>query len=212
MSVMSDTEIKEAIKNKELLIEDFQDNLLAPASYDLRVGRRALKSIKDGQPPILNLEVERILQIGTGEFVELLTYERLELSNAISARFGLRSYFTRKGLILFAGPQIDPTFRGNLVVSLFNTGPRTVILKYGEPFCSIEFSRLGVQSERKYEGSYQNQTDFPSENIEFIVGAKGVTLYEVVGVMRGLQSDTRWMKWLLGFILAALIALILKKP
>lgn len=205
MAVLSDHQIRKATSKRTLVIEPFSEQLLHPASYDLTVGSKALKSTK-ADNPVVNLEVERILTIGTGEFVEVLTKERLEMPLDLCARFGLRSYFTRKGLIMFGGPQIDPGFKGNLVVSMFNTGPRPIVLKYGEDFCTVEFSRLEEPSEKGYSGAYQGVADFPSDNIEFIVGAKGVTLYEVVDVMKGLKSDVKWMKYILALILAGILA------
>jgi len=206
MTVLSDRQIKE-LSQKKKLIEPFDESLVGPASYDLRVGQRVLKSVrKKEETPIVNLEMERILQIGTGEFVEVLTLEKVNLPENICGRMGVRSFFTRKGLVSFVGPQVDPGFKGNLIISLFNTGPRTIVMKYGEPFCTIEFSELSNPVEKPYSGSYQGQNDFPSENIEFIVGAKGITLYEVVDVMKGLRSDVKWLKILLLLILGALIA------
>ncbi len=209
--LLSDGEIKEVMRSGELKIEDFSENLLQPASYDLRVGRRGLKSVKEERSPVIDLEREGILQIGTAEFVELLVYEKLELGPNIAGHMGLRSYFTRKGLILFSGPQIDPGFHGYLNVSLFNTGPRPIVLKFRDPFCTVEFVRLGRSAEAPYSGPYQNQNDFPSDNIEFIIGAKGVTLYEVVEIMKNLRYDVKWLKWLLLAILAALIAALVSK-
>lgn len=206
MSVMSDKEILDALEKGELVISEFDKKLLQSASYDLRLGRRVLKSTTDGESPIVDLEKERVLQIGTGEFVEVITLEKLELPSNICGRIGIRSYFTRKGLIFFSGPQVDPGFKGHLVISLFNTGPRPIIMKYGEPFCTIEFCKTGKAVEKPYEGPYQNQTDFPTENIEFIMGAKGITLYEVSELMKKLSHDVKWMKYLLGFIFAALLS------
>ena len=166
-----------------------------------------MRSTKDGSP-VVDVEKERMIQIGTGEFVEVFTMEKFAFPSNMCGRMGLRSYFTRKGLILFSGPQIDPGFKGNLIVSLFNTGPRTIVLKYGEDFCTIEFTRLEENVEKPYSGSYQEQTDFPSENIEFIIGAKGVTLYEVVDVMKALRGDVKWMKWLMVAIFGGILAAI----
>jgi dCTP deaminase len=211
MTVLSDTQIKKYVK-EEKLIEPFDETLLGPATYDLRVGRRVLRSLKkEGESPLLNLEQERVLQIGTGEFVEIMTMEKVRLSKKLCGRMGIRSYFTRKGLVSFVGPQVDPGFEGSLVISLFNTGPRPIVVKYGEPFCTIEFHELSTPCEKPYSGPYQGQDDFPSDNIEFVVGAKGITLGEVVDVMRGLRSDMKWMKWLLALIFATLIGLLVTR-
>jgi len=206
MTVLPDHKIKELVKKSELL-KPFDERLLGPASYDMRVGRKVLKSSKERESsPIIDMEKEKILHIETGEFVEIMTLEKAQLPPNICGRIGIRSYFTRKGLIPFAGPQVDPGFRGHLIISVFNTGPRPIIMKYGEPFCTIEFHELSGQCEKPYSGEYQDQEDFPSDNIEFIIGAKGITLYEVVEVIRGLRSDVRWLKVLLLLILGAIIS------
>lgn len=93
MAVLSDAQIKKHIR-EEKLIEPFDEGLLGPASYDLRAGRRVLICLrKDGGSPILNLEQERVLQIGTGEFVEIMTMEKVPLPNNLCARMGIRSLF-----------------------------------------------------------------------------------------------------------------------
>lgn len=198
------------VSKKTLLITPYSERSLNPASYDLTVGGKALKSTREDNP-IVNLEQEKVLSVGTGEFVELLTRERVELPTDICGRFGLRSYYTRKGLQMFGGPQVDPGFKGNLIVSLFNSGPRPIVLKYGEDFCTIEFNRLEQPSEKPYSGLYQNTDDFPSENIEFVTGAKGVTLYEVVKLMKSLEGDVKWMKYLLLAIFAAIVGELLAR-
>ena len=99
MAVLPDQRIRELCKTEKPLITPFDPNLLSPASYDIRVGVRAIKSVSE-KNPLVNLEEERILQIGTGEFAEILTLEKLNLPRDVCGRFGLRSYFSRKGLIL----------------------------------------------------------------------------------------------------------------
>jgi deoxycytidine triphosphate deaminase len=68
---------------------------------------------------------------------------------------GIRSYFTRKGLVSFMGPQVDPDFEGVLVTSLFNIGPKPIVMKYGGPFCTIEFNEMSEPSEKPYCDPYQ---------------------------------------------------------
>jgi len=211
LGVLPDQMIRELVEKKELKIDPFDLRCLAPASYDMRVGDKALKSAREEGGPVVDLSREKVMTIGTGEFVEVLTLERLELPADIAGRFGIRSFYTRKGLLSFAGPQVDPGFRGYLNISLFNSGPRPIVLKHGDSFCTIEFSRLEKPSEKPYEGQYQDQKDFPSDNIEFILGAKGVTLYEVVETMKALRGDVKWMKWLLVAIFGALLAAILTR-
>lgn len=111
MAVLPDQRIKELCKAEKPLIAPFNPDLLSPASYDIRVGPRAIRSVRERRP-LVNLEEERILQIGTGEFAEILTLERLNLPRDVCGRFGLRSYFARKGLILFGGGTCRPRVLG----------------------------------------------------------------------------------------------------
>ncbi|MEM0232971.1 MAG: dCTP deaminase [Candidatus Nezhaarchaeales archaeon] len=209
MTILPDRCIRELVE-KNNLIDPFDERCLGPASYDARVGSKALKPRAEGSP-IVNLEREGILIIDTGEFVEVITLERFNMPNDVAGRIGLRSYYTRKGLQLFSGPQIDPGFKGNLIVSLFNAGPKPIMLRYGDSFCTIEFHKLESPVERPYSGPYQDQKDFPIENVEFIAEAKGVSLAEVIKVVRELRSDVKWMKWLLALILAALLGAIITR-
>mgnify|MGYP005849616635 CR=1 FL=1 len=70
---------------------------------------------------IISLEKEEVIEIATGDFVEVLTLERLALPKAICTRIGLRSYYTRKGYFYSVSPNRSG-FEGYLIVSLFNTG------------------------------------------------------------------------------------------
>lgn len=106
---------------------------------------------------------------------------------------GLRSEFTRKGLLMFSGPQIDPGFRGLLSVSLYNTSTRPITIKFKEPFCTIEFSRLETPSRSFYKGKYQDQRDFDSENISWLMTMKGMTFAQVVESVRSLQESVKML-------------------
>ena len=71
----------------------------------------------------LTQEADNKYAVDTGRFVGVLTEESLSMPLDVSARFGLRSEFTRCGLVAFGGIQVDPGFKGRLAISLFNAGP-----------------------------------------------------------------------------------------
>ena len=62
MALLADGEIKRAIADGEIGIEPFEDACLQPASYDLRVGSRAIitKSLTLGELEELKKEVESL--------------------------------------------------------------------------------------------------------------------------------------------------------
>lgn len=188
--VLSDGDIKRAINLREIKIEPaLTKDQIQPATVDSPLGGKIFKTVPE--PTVKVLSKGEFLNIEPSEFVEVLTYEYLELSNQISGRFGLKSEFTRKGLMLFSGPQIDPTFRGVLSVSLYNTSTRPITIMFKQTFCSVEFSRLDSPSESEYTGRYLEQTDFNPEDISWLMTMKGMTFAQVVESVKGLQDSVK---------------------
>ena len=134
--VLSDKEIASAIKNGELRIlpSEFRLN---PAGVDLRIDRD------------IHLEPKQQLLVAS--------IERVELSNGIVGFLHLRSSLAREGLFASLA-LVDPGFRGQLTVSLYNSGDSTVNLGKGERFIQLSLLRLGKPAINKYAGRYQNSS------------------------------------------------------
>ena len=180
MSVIPRQIIEQLVESKRI-IEPFDKKLLQPASVDLRLGRRVLESpVGNKRGAVIDLdEKNKSIQISSGQFISVLTLERLDLPLNICGRVGLRSFYARKGLISFHGTQVDPGFKGHLVVPLVNVGPETICLEYGEPICTLELNNLETDSDKAYSGDYQNLTDFPADDINFMLRAHTVSLAEI---------------------------------
>ena len=187
MGLMSDNEIEESVKKGEIIIKEFDERQINPASYDARLGKQIFKTKKE--EGIIDSSKKGIISIEIGEFVLLSTFEGFELPNNIAGQIGLRSHYARKGLILLSGPQIDPGFRGILTLGVYNVGPKIVAIPFLEPFCTIEFHKLNVPASEPYEGEYQNQTTIPTKDIEYFMEAKGATLAEVVETIGHLSNS-----------------------
>ena len=134
--VLSDKEITFAIKSGELRIlpSEFRLN---PAGVDLRIDRD------------IHLEPKQQLLVAS--------MERVELSNGIVGFLHLRSSLAREGLFASLA-LVDPGFRGQLTVSLYNSGDSTVNLGKGERFIQLSLLRLGKPAINKYAGRYQNSS------------------------------------------------------
>ena len=154
--LMSDKDIQEAMSSGELIIGNFSQKSLQPASYDMRVGEEAFSSHEK-----VGIDVKSIhsLVVKPGDFILIRTYESVKLSPKIAGRIGLRSFHARKGLVLLAGPQIDPGFEGVLVVGLHNLDANELKLSYKETFCTVEFYRLSEPVQQPYKGEYQHQSE-----------------------------------------------------
>jgi dCTP deaminase len=133
---LSDKEITSAIKNGELGISP-NGFKLNPAGIDLRVDRE------------IRLEPKQQTLVAS--------IETVELSDQLVGFLHLRSSLAREGLFASLA-LVDPGFRGQLTVSLYNAGDSTVNLAKGERFIQLSIIRLGKPAINEYSGRYQNSS------------------------------------------------------
>jgi len=133
--ILQDSKIKRLVETGELIISPFKIECLNPAGYDLRSTMELLIHPKE----------QKLIS----------TLERIELPANIAGFLHLRSSFIREGLI--AGlALVDPGFKGQLTVSLFNASTNIIKVSQEEPFLQITFIQLQDKAEKPYSGKYQN--------------------------------------------------------
>ena len=192
MAVLSDSTILRRLQEVgDLVITPFYPDGLQPASYDMRLHWQVLVSptrYEGGRVVDLKAEPESRYHVQPGRFVGVLSEESMSFPLNVAGRFGLRSEFTRHGLIAFGGIQIDPGFKGRLALSLFHAGPEPIALELGRRMFTIEFQSLDASATGPYRGEFQNQDDFPEVQREFILNAHTVSLSEIQSVPGELSS------------------------
>ena len=132
---LSDSEIQDALAEKSLVIDPFDEASLNPAGYDLRLSDE--------------------VALEPSEHRLVATMERVELSRDLVGVLHIRSSLAREG-VLASLALVDPGFRGQLTISLFNGGNKAIRLKAGERFVQLTLLRLARQAATKYEGRYQD--------------------------------------------------------
>jgi len=153
MGVLTKREILKRVKQStKPLIENFQENSLKVASYDLHLGDEYLKG---GSMNRLDVSGSQYLEIPAHDVVIVCTEEKVNLSTDLVGRFGLRFSLVMRGLVLNNEPQVDPGYSGRLFCLLYNLTDRPVVLSYKQSFATIEFETT-IATADKYEGSYQN--------------------------------------------------------
>lgn len=184
--ILTHQEIIAAVKSGDISIEPFEESQVQAATYDLRVGDQgATTSTKK----LVNLKLAGYLQLEPGDFAVVTVLERIALGPQYAGRFGLRSKFARKGLIATTGPQIDPGYRGRLIVGVTNLTPKPIALPHADDFVSVEFHRLSEPSAHPYDGPYQERLGLGPEEIEAITESEGMALSEVLTTLRTLTRD-----------------------
>jgi dCTP deaminase len=184
--ILTDSQIIEAYKKGDILIDPFDENQVQAATYDLRVGAQgATTSTKK----IVNLKETGYLSLQPGDFGVVTCLEIVRLGPQYAARFGLRSKYARKGLIATTGPQIDPGYYGRLIIGITNLTPKPVSLPYKDDLLSVEFHRLEQASTKPYCGPYQGKMELGAEEIEFITETEGMALSEMLTTLRSLTQN-----------------------
>lgn len=180
MVLLSREGLEKAIREGEIDIDPRPEEL-EPASIDLSVGSEAFRS-RDEE--VTHLERGKLLIIPAGDFAVVVTKEYLKLSASIVGHIGLRSKYTRRGIVLMAGPQIDPGFEGKLHIAMCNLSPTEISLSYGDPFCTVEFHRLPKPVKEPYRGEYLGQTSITSDEVRDIRKGRGLALSEAIDLIR----------------------------
>jgi dCTP deaminase len=152
MAVLSDTDIEQAMQNKELGIEPFVQKNLTPNGYDLSIDEIYIKKtdnhIKEGVAVIPSLTW---FAISTREFVKM--------GPQITSQLWIRSSYARKGIMVSFG-KVDAGFHGTLTFGCFNASDKNVEIPIGDRFCQIVFEHLESIPKALYHersGTYQNQ-------------------------------------------------------
>lgn len=175
--ILVDHQIKDYVEKGLLGIENFSEQCVQPASYDMRIGEEVYLSTKRD---VLKLSGNGgHFTIDPSAVANITTYECLKLPNNIAGRPGIKSGLARRGLFTSIGIQADPGFDGRLFISVFNVTPLPVTLGYLDTFLSIEFNQLKNIPENPYNGPHQGKTNMSTEDIQPLLAYDGLNLAQI---------------------------------
>lgn len=202
--MMTDADINEAMQRGELVIENFSGASLQASSYDARVGNRALLGGTDTE---IDVAEKGSVTIRPGEFVLIVTREKFKLKPTIAGHLGIRSYYSRKGLVVLAGLQIDPGFEGHLVIGGFNAAPRRLTLDYESPFLTVEFHKLAGRPVEKafVSGDEQKTGHIPRMDKDYLRLLETQSLSDIAGELSNLAKNVGAMQSQLKYFYAPLL-------
>lgn len=205
--LLSDEEIRDAMKKERIVIEPFHKPSLQPASYDIRIGKRVLVS---GMENEIDLEKKRSVTLKAGDFALMTTLERIMLSKDVVGHIGMKSYYVRKGLILLAGLQIDPGWDGYLVLGMYNASPRNLTLDYQSPIATVDFYGLAVPVSEPFLTSDEQKTGLiPQVDKDYLRTLETQTLSEMSESVRQLSASVKTLTTITYKITIPILLLIL---
>jgi len=139
------------------LVDPFDADAIDCAAYTLRVGGEVYVSPdrQVGDPSRhtkQRLEPGQGFVIPPGQFAFLLTAETVTMPDNAIAFISIKARLKFNGLINISGFHVDPGYRGKLLFSVLNAGPKPLHLIEGQPLFLIWFADLDGVTEMKKHG------------------------------------------------------------
>ncbi len=162
--ILSDRTISKMLEQRTLVIEPLTKEQIQPASVDIRLGS-TFSVVEDTPSGIITLDGEikyRTITADTylllpGQFVLATTMEYFELPNDLTAFVEGRSSLGRMGLFIQNAGWVDPGFKGEITLELFNANRCAIELKCGRRVGQLVFAQMDQSAENPYDGKYQGQ-------------------------------------------------------
>ncbi len=163
--ILSDKTILEMVNKETLVIRPLESSQVQPASVDIRLGS-TFCVIEDSPTGIITLDRAancRTIRTDTyvllpGQFVLATTMEYFELPDNLTAFVEGRSSLGRMGLFIQNAGWVDPGFRGEITLELYNANRCAIELKAGRRVGQLVFAKMDAPAQNPYRGKYQGQT------------------------------------------------------
>ena len=177
--ILSDKTILKMLENKSLTITPVEKEQIQPASVDVRLGN-TFSIVEDMSRGVLSMDNEIVYKTITadtyvllpGQFVLASTMEYFELPDNLTAFVEGRSSLGRIGLFIQNAGWVDPGFRGEITLELFNANRCAIELKAGRRVGQLVFAQLDDTALNPYSGKYQGQRGATGSRVYMDIEAK----------------------------------------
>ncbi len=161
--ILSDKDIKSALKAGDISIDPFDEKYLQSASVDLHLDRHFLvydtkqNLVIDPKLPMEDLMEEVLIDedkpfvLQPGEFALGMIYEKTGVSSRMVGRLEGKSSIGRMGLLIhITAGFLDPGNSLKMTLELHNTANLPILLYYKMPIAQMAFEELSSPCERPY--------------------------------------------------------------
>lgn len=162
--ILSDRGILAMLDQGTLTIRPVEPAQIQPASVDIRLGD-TFSIVEDNAGGILDMDhpifyktiqTQRYLLL-PGQFVLATTMEYIELPDCLTAFVEGRSSMGRMGLFIQNAGWVDPGFRGEITLELYNANRCAISLQAGRRIGQLVFAKTDVPVQHPYQGKYTGQ-------------------------------------------------------
>lgn len=168
--ILSDRDIKKALKAGDIIIKPFDKKAIQPASIDLHLDKHFLifspqkNIVIDPKKPMDEMMDEVIIShknpfiLHPGEFALGLIYEETGVSDEYVGRLEGKSSVGRMGLLIHVTAGfLDPGNSLKMTLELHNTANLPIILYYKMPIAQMAFEKLSSKSEHPYSAQLDSK-------------------------------------------------------
>ena len=163
--ILSDKTIEKMLAEESLIIKPLTEEQIQPASVDIRLGN-TFSVVDDTPSGIITLGSQikyKSITADTylilpGQFVLATTMEYFELPDNLTAFVEGRSSLGRMGLFIQNAGWVDPGFKGEITLELFNANRCAIELRAGRRVGQLVFAKMDDHAQNPYNGKYQGQT------------------------------------------------------
>ena len=151
--ILSDRTIMKMLENGTLSIAPLEKHQIQPASVDVRLGD-TFSIVEDSSAGIVTMTNEisyKTIHTDTyillpGQFVLATTMEYFDLPNHLTAFVEGRSSLGRMGLFIQNAGWVDPGFKGEITLELFNANRCAIELKSGRRVGQLVFAEMALSA------------------------------------------------------------------
>ena len=151
--ILSDKTISRMLEEKTLVIEPLTKQQIQPASVDIRLGNTF--SVVDDSPSGIITLGEQIKYKTITSDTYLILPGQFVLATTMEY-FG-RSSLGRMGLFIQNAGWVDPGFKGEITLELYNANKCAIELRCGRRVGQLVFAKMDQCAQNPYNGKYQGQ-------------------------------------------------------
>ncbi|WP_419837090.1 dCTP deaminase domain-containing protein [Candidatus Poriferisodalis sp.] len=169
--------IRSRRKQRPEFICPFDDERVKHAAYELSMGNQAYVTGEKDQELMEPLGSGQRVQIPAGQFALLLTKETIEMPDDAVGLLSIKSKHKLRGLISVSGFHVDPGYKGRILYSVYNAGPKEILIDQDDPVFLLWYAGLDNPTSDLYGHDGGERTKAPRTQItaDDIMEIKGTT-------------------------------------
>ena len=161
--ILSDRSIREALADKRIVIDPFDESCLQPSSVDVKVSNlfRVFRNHTAGTidvkldltelTELVEIPDDGVFMLHPGEFVLGSTLERIAISNDLVARVEGKSCLGRLGLLIHSTAGfIDAGFDGHITLELSNVANLPITIYPSMKIGQVSFMMMTTPADNPY--------------------------------------------------------------